>query len=251
MSHLDEERLSLIALGESPTDGEQVHVETCDECAWELAQLEHAVAVGRSTVVLGELETPPDRVWEAVLADVRASSAVESVNEVSSGATAPEPDAARTSGSAGATSSGRRWGRIMFALAASIAAVVAVVGIWVTVRPPAVAEVAAATLEAFPEHPGAEGEAVVEEAGDGERFVRVELAAAPQPADTYREVWLITADASALISLGVLEGAEGTFAIPEGIDIRDYVLVDVSAEPLDGDPAHSGDSIVRGELSFA
>jgi len=34
------------------------------------------------------------------------------------------------------------------------------------------------------------------------------------------------------------------------VDLKNYVLVDVSQEPVDGDPNHSGDSIVRGELSF-
>jgi len=79
--------------------------------------------------------------------------------------------------------------------------------------------------------------------------VRVELSADAAP-DTFREVWLITADASALVSLGVLDGRQQTFAIPADVDLKDYVLVDVSQEPVDGDPNHSGDSIVRGELTF-
>jgi anti-sigma-K factor RskA len=69
--------------------------------------------------------------------------------------------------------------------------------------------------------------------------------------DGFREVWLIKADASALVSLGVLEGSTGVFEVPDGIDLREYVLVDISLEPEDGDPDHSGDSIVRGELGFA
>ena len=63
--------------------------------------------------------------------------------------------------------------------------------------------------------------------------------------------WYITADASALVSLGILEGSEGVFDVPDDVDLADYVLVDISQEPEDGDPAHSGDSIVRGELGFA
>jgi anti-sigma-K factor RskA len=79
--------------------------------------------------------------------------------------------------------------------------------------------------------------------------VRVALNADAAP-DTFREVWLITADASALVSLGVLEGSEQTFPVPADVDLKDYVLVDVSQEPDDGDANHSGDSIVRGELTF-
>jgi hypothetical protein len=34
------------------------------------------------------------------------------------------------------------------------------------------------------------------------------------------------------------------------LDLRDYPVVDISREPLDGDPAHSADSISRGELQL-
>jgi RNA polymerase sigma-70 factor (ECF subfamily) len=44
-------------------------------------------------------------------------------------------------------------------------------------------------------------------------------------------------------------GDEGRFTFPVGLDLDDFAVVDVSAEPFDGDPAHSGDSILRGELS--
>ena len=62
------------------------------------------------------------------------------------------------------------------------------------------------------------------------------------------EVWLIKADASGLISIGLLDGNTGHFDIPDGVDLTQYPLVDVSAEPDNGNPAHSGNSIVRGEL---
>ena len=58
----------------------------------------------------------------------------------------------------------------------------------------------------------------------------------------------IKADASGLISIGLLDGESGRFLIPDGVDLSQYPLVDVSAEPDDGDPQHSGDSILRGEL---
>ena len=67
------------------------------------------------------------------------------------------------------------------------------------------------------------------------------------PPSDVREVWLIRSDASGLAGLG-LYGSSGRFAVPEGIDLDEFTLVDVSAEPVDGNPAHSGDSIVRGEL---
>ena len=47
---------------------------------------------------------------------------------------------------------------------------------------------------------------------------------------------------------GVLDGTDGVFAVPDDVDLAEYPLVDVSQEPFDDDPEHSGDSIVRGPL---
>ena len=138
----------------------------------------------------------------------------------------------------------------MWTLAASLVVVAAVgVGVWATALNLGPTEIAAATLSAFPDHAGAAGTAEVEETRNGGLRIRVSLDS-PPPADAYREVWLIRNDAAALISLGILESSNGVFAIPEGIDLSEYSLVDISVEPIDGDPQHSGDSIVRGELHF-
>jgi hypothetical protein len=37
--------------------------------------------------------------------------------------------------------------------------------------------------------------------------------------------------------------------LPADIDIGQYPIVDVSVEPMDGNPAHSGVSIARGQLA--
>lgn len=262
MSHLDPEQLALIALGEEPDTDESAHLDTCDHCTGELLAFAHTVAVGRSTVGLGTLEAPPERVWERIAADVAAlEDAGQSVgaDKVVDGPGDGTADVESTAGGgtddaaeAAATSRPRRrrLTRLMVALAASAALVLAVVGTWAVVRPAPTTEIAAATLDAFPGHPGASGEAIVVENSDGERVVRVSLEDGADGGG-FREVWLITADATALVSLGVLEGTEGDFTIPAAIDITEYVLVDISLEPVDGDPAHSGDSIVRGELDFA
>ncbi|MDO5663474.1 MAG: anti-sigma factor, partial [Brachybacterium sp.] len=49
--------------------------------------------------------------------------------------------------------------------------------------------------------------------------------------------------------LGALDGGHGTFTIPHGVDLAEYSVVDISLEHADGDPSHSGDSWVRGQLS--
>ncbi|MET2012385.1 anti-sigma factor [Microbacterium chocolatum] len=243
MSHLDPDRVAALAFGEDPAAEERAHLVGCDECALELAELEHTIAIGRSTMSLGDLESPPERVWGNILDEVRRVGSAP-VKTIPDSSTDGAPVAANT------TPPRRRAFRLLFALAASTALVLAVVGVWSLVRPVQVVELASATLNAFPEHPGAAGSAVVTESPDGETRVRVELDASV-PDSGYREVWLITADASSIVSLGVLEGRDGEFPVPTGINIDEYVLVDISQEADDDDPAHSGDSIVRGELEFA
>lgn len=62
-------------------------------------------------------------------------------------------------------------------------------------------------------------------------------------------MWRLTADGSALVSLGVLDGRTGSFAVPADVDTDQFSVVDVSQEPTDGGTEHSGDSIVRGQLT--
>lgn len=147
----------------------------------------------------------------------------------------------------------RTWVPILAAAAASIVLLVAGFGAgrWFdALRQPAAPPV---TLQAqLTPFPGwqASGSAEVEALPGGHREVVVDLAglAGATAAAPLREVWLIKADASGLISIGLLDGNTGTFDIPDGVDLAQYPLVDVSAEPNDGNPAHSGNSIVRGEL---
>jgi hypothetical protein len=251
MPHIDPERLALFAMGEPvATPGESEHLGDCEVCVDDLAALRHAAIAGRASFDVGDLEAPPESVWNRI------------VDELALGTTAAEPEtasesapetvlvAARPVAVVDAAAPRRRVMTRIWALAASLVLVAGVgLGAWAVTQRVSLTEIAEATLAPFPGHPTAEGTAIVEERPDGTLAVRVELSADAAP-DTFREVWLITADASALVSLGVLEGTEQTFAIPADVDLNDYVLVDVSQEPVDGDPNHSGDSIVRGELTF-
>ena len=140
---------------------------------------------------------------------------------------------------------------VMLALAGTFAVVAVLVGVWAVQdagvqRPQVVAE---ATLDGFPAHEGARGAALLEDV-DGHTRVVVTLDASV-PDDGYREVWLLADDGSDLVSLGVLEGREGTFDVPADVDLDRFTVVDVSQEFDDGDPGHSGDSIVRGALQPA
>ena len=78
--------------------------------------------------------------------------------------------------------------------------------------------------------------------------IRVDLGDDLQPATgQYLEVWLIQRDFSGMVSLGTVR-PDGTYQFPRGLRLADYPIVDVSTEPYDGDPTHSGSSLLRGDL---
>jgi hypothetical protein len=118
---------------------------------------------------------------------------------------------------------------------------------WVANRPDPVTVQATAVLEPLPGW-DASGSAVVETRSDGSRVLVVDLSKETPSDDGFREVWLLKPDVSGLVSLGTLEGSTGRFDLPAGLDLSQYSVVDVSEEQFDGNPAHSGDSIVRGPL---
>jgi len=60
-------------------------------------------------------------------------------------------------------------------------------------------------------------------------------------------VALLTAGLVAAFAL-VEADRPGTYVVPSRIDPNVNTVVDISIEPRDGDEAHSGDSILRGEL---
>ncbi len=259
MSHPESELLALMAMGESvASPADRAHVEECPECLEELAALTHAVTVGRATIDIGELEHPDARVWQRIgdelgLSDeARAQGTSPAVDEPPA---LTRPAAEPLGHGAPRRSRRRHPGRSLmrggWVVAAALALVVGVgLATWTLSRPPAPTPVAEAALDALPDHPGARGTAVVDRAEDGAETVTVRLTAPAAPAG-YHEVWLITPDTSRLVSLGILDGDEGTFPIPPGVDLGQYSLVDVSDEPVNGDPTHSGDSIVRGRLTFS
>ena len=91
-----------------------------------------------------------------------------------------------------------------------------------------------------------------ESSGDAEILRRgssyrlhIDLSGVPNEPASYVEVWLIDRQVKGMISLGPFHG-DGDYAIPSGVDPAKYPIVDVSIEPADGVPTHSGVSIVRG-----
>ena len=64
-------------------------------------------------------------------------------------------------------------------------------------------------------------------------------------------MWLLAPDAKKMVSPGNLLGNRTTCTLPAGLHVADYPLVDISIESYDGNPLHSGNSIVRGQLDVS
>ncbi|MFF2268136.1 anti-sigma factor domain-containing protein [Cellulosimicrobium cellulans] len=247
MQHIDDEALALLALGEDVLDDDaRAHLASCAECADAAARLARVTDAFDGADAPDELVEPSPAVWSAIHAELGLAGASADLAAPSAGPDAPD---AGTSAVVVPLTPRRR--RVWVPVAAASAALlVGVAGgvLWERreAEPPETT-VASATLDPLPDWEGASGDARVEERPDGRRQVVVTVDA-PAPDGTYREVWLLAEDLSGLVSLGVLDGAEGRFDLPDGLDLAQFPVVDVSEEHFDGDPAHSGDSVVRGPL---
>lgn len=267
MQHLDEESLSLLALGEDLGDDAADHLRSCADCGAELEGLRRVVVAARPGPEDAALAQPGPHVWAGIHSALGLGSAVAAdplgpppespfrpASPSPSGVPAelPAPDAGARwkqgrkkqdrSGGAGWI---RRPGVWLAAAAATVLLAAGVV--WsVQQNQPAVTPLAQAALAPVDQH-SATGSARVVEAADGQRTLEVQVD--KNEARGYQEVWLIAPDLSRLVSLGVMTSESGTFALPAGLDLSEYPIVDVSDEPVDGNPAHSSVSIVRGTLA--
>jgi hypothetical protein len=97
-----------------------------------------------------------------------------------------------------------------------------------------------------PRGEGAHGQAVLVRQGDA-TYLDLRLVDPPAVTDGYLEVWMIDAAVEGMVSLGPYRG-NGRYLVPPGVDATGFPIVDVSDEPLDGLPTHSGISVLRGEL---
>lgn len=268
MPHLDPEQLSLLALyddWEDPAGRE--HLRACPQCAADYAALRRTVEAVKTTPDTSRLSVPGPQVWAGIHRELGLG---ESVREDPLAAEAqkeggappaatPAPGTAPPSnvvpmpaGTEGARTKRDRakaawWQRPGAWLATAAAAVLVVAGaVWALNRPPQPRELAEAQLTPLAQHSAA-GSAKVVAAADGSRSLEVSLN--KDEAKGYQEVWLIAPDLSKLVSLGVMNSTSGTFPVPSGLDLSQYPVVDVSDEPMDGNPAHSTVSIARGTLT--
>lgn len=248
MMHSDPDVLAAVAMGETDVAADDLrHIEFCTECSREIRSLRRIAELARSGPAEDALSTPSDEVWRRISSTLglRRDVVPASVGSLDAPVATPVAELRRPR----STRRRRTW-VLPVSIAASVALIAGASGAVLLAQRPTSTVLADVKLEALPDWDGASGDARIERSADGERDVVVTLAtSAPASDRDYREVWLISADLSKLVSVGVLSGDSGTFSIPDGVDLADYPIVDISSEKVDGDPEHSGDSIVRGELS--
>ncbi len=194
------------------------------------------------------LVEPPERVWQGI------ESALLNTGDASSDDTGTD----NTDPVVVPLEPHRRRAR-RFALPSVAAAALAIAGIaaYAVIRDnPDVIATAALVYDSDRFDPlGAQAQASAELIVQDSRH-RIDLIDAQLPtagADADLEAWLIQPDSQGnvadLVSLGLVDPADKvSLVVPEGYDPLVYSVVDISVEPRDGDPAHSGRSILRGAL---
>lgn len=244
MSHVDLDRLAELVLTPDDSSSDvRRHVESCSECSVTLAALSDV----RRLVGEEPLVPPASRVRDLVLAEVGALAPVAADDVVRP--MSRRPTAAPTP---------RRAAIPVWAagLAAGLALVAGLgLGRLTSAGPE--------TPEALPQDPVAVVAATDLTALDSDADRGVASAVSTDDALTLRvsaralgdeagfhEVWLLNVDGTRMVALGFLADWDmGEFQIPRGLLDDGYRIVDISVEPEDGDPTHSGVSLARGELA--
>lgn len=218
----------------------------------DLAEL-RALASGMS-LSEPEWEQPPPGLWDRIAAEVASDTDVDQTTRVPAPVAAPTANDESSPHHHGVEApvapvvplSSRR--RVPWLLGAVAAAAVLIVGAAVVLSRPTSSSppVLASTELARLGDSGSGGAELVEV--DGELRLRVDTADL-DAGEGFLEVWMINTDVTQLVSLGPIR-PDGDYNIPPGLDPEKFPVVDVSVEPLDGDPTHSGDSVLRGQLTF-
>lgn len=234
--HLPEELLTLHALGESVPADAEAHLAGCAHCRAEAGHWRRVVEAGRSEDTVTPVAVPAGT-WAAIARETGVSPGL--VDE----STTPAPQDLRTSRRA--RRSVPRWVPVAAAL------LVGLVGGFAGARAvdsPAAAPTPDVVASAALDPLDGDGSGAAEvTTTDGQRRLELRLAGVSAPTDGVLEVWLLDADGG-LVSLGPVVGGTFDSPLPDDVDLTRFSTVDVSREPLDGNPAHSSDSALRGTL---
>ncbi len=250
MQHCTPEQLALAALQESLPMADAAHLDRCGTCRAEVAALRRApdlLSVPQLAAPAASVPPPP-QVWEAIAAATGVRTSL-----TNDPAVAPEPAAVPAAPAPreapGGTVVPFRSRRRPLLLAAAAVLTGAVVGAGaVAVVQNSGDDGEAVDTVALDLLPDASGTADVVVRDDGSRVLEIDLDAPELEGDSYYEVWVIDRSVQGMFPLGAVEPGTQTVELPDGLDLAEYPLLDVSVEPLDGDPTHSGVSVARGDL---
>jgi len=174
-----------------------------------------------------EWETPPPELWDRISAEAFPRSAEPTAPVVALAARRRRPNV--------------RW---LIGVAAALVVVITAAAVW-TRSADDVTVLSSTELEPLGDSGQGSAEIV-----DHNGSLQLRLTTnGIESTDGFTEVWLINPDVTELISLGPIRTA-GVYDLPVGLDPTAFPIVDVSSEQFDGNPQHSGDSVLRGQFSF-
>ena len=240
MPHCAPEQLALAALREPLPADDAAHLASCAVCTAEVASLQRAVdAVAVPQLAAPDTSVPPPpHVWAAIAA---ATGVPVDAGTRTGGDDSPTTDAEVL------PFRSRRRPLLLVAASVVIGAVVGA-GAVAVLRGGSddVQAIETAALDPLA-GTGASGNAEVVVRPDGSRGLVVRLDAPAVP-DGYYEVWLTESSLTDMVPLGIARSGTSTFELPADLDLGKFTIIDVSEEPLDGDPQHSAVSVARGQL---
>ncbi|MET7827007.1 anti-sigma factor [Streptomyces sp. NPDC005386] len=263
MKHADEETLVLMALGEVPAPSDELHLQSCPVCQRDLESFRRVVTTAQTPALEeSDLLQPPAALWTDIAAELSIPQQARNVlapgieDEIHSIIT-PEAGSDTSAEQARARAPlapmlserrpvGRRV-RFSVALAACAALLGAAAGStvtwWATRSDNTATTASGKPLDSL--RPTSTGYASLR-GTQTHRSLTINVKGLPSTTG-YFEVWLMNRSHTKLVSMGVLDpNGRATLPVPENIDLSEYSVVDVSIQPYNGKPDHSGKSIVRG-----
>lgn len=254
MTHISDDRLVDLALDAPANAVERDHLSGCADCTRTRVALLETIAAARSAGA-DLLVSPPPRVWEAIQAEIGAQGprAIDADHARSIEGTPGEGASVSAIGDRRARQQQRLPVTWLLAAACVLGIVLGVGGSSIVSRlggEPEPTEVTVASAPLAPlDSAQTMGVASLVDRDGGLRLDVPDLSL--DPGDGFLEVWLINRDLTRMISVGVIPADATEVVLPVSQQLIDegYVIVDISREPFDDQPAHSGQTLVRGELS--
>jgi len=271
--HPEPDDLALVALGEQLDGGVQAHIAGCATCKAEVESFRGTIELVGLSDYGRDAPAPGEHVWAAISTELafapeepgtlRAAPRLAVVPTTPLPTVSPPPPPVAEPAEEPATevppaavpiAPRRRRNRWVAPIAAAVVGIALGAGAVIVVqnREGAVTIDATAPLTPvqggpLPPNDGQLGTAELVTARAGQQ-IRVDASSLPAAATSAYEVWLF-GDDGRMVSLGTLADGSGSFTVPAGIDTNQYRTVDISDEPPDGNPAHSGISLVRGTFA--